>query len=409
MLRRSIRLFASVACYSRSIAPPLPYLKCVGACKIPAMTNQPLHYRLLATALPAEEKRIRSSYLPTLVLVVGLSTVVFVALGMGKGATARSMIEYGLIMLAYVACLTVWYPRRMRQRLMKCWETYDLEIGPDYLLRRQADVPDLRLQFDDVQAVEHVPGRYLRVIGRTKSRAISIPEGIDNFAEVLETISSLRPVRVRTIEQWQKYRVFMVAGLLLFMVMLWATSPVVVVPLAMAMGSLIVWVFFWIQRNPNIPESQKRIAWVYGLFFLVCVLKAFGAVEGAENTNRPAIVGKIVAYILLFSPCALLAFGWVRWCRAHPPRSWRNNAIAWGLATASISVFCLYGMVSFIQLANIGHLNEHRLAIAGFYVGCPLSVVSVVAAILGIGRSRIISLVAGASLAAVWIIAFYYA
>jgi hypothetical protein len=49
------------------------------------MTDIALHYRLLAAALPGEEKRIRSSYMPTLVLVVVLSTVVFVALGISKG------------------------------------------------------------------------------------------------------------------------------------------------------------------------------------------------------------------------------------------------------------------------------------------------------------------------------------
>src|SRR6202041_919145 len=164
--------------------------------------------------------------------------------GNQQRATSRSMILYGLLMVAYVAYLAVWYPRRMRRRLFKCWETYDLEIGRDYLLRRQSEIPDLRLQFDEVQAVEHVQGRYLRVIGKTKSRAISIPESIDHFDQVLETVSSLQPVRRRTIEQWQKYRVFMAAGLLIFMLMLWATSPVVVIPLSLAMGSVIVWVVF---------------------------------------------------------------------------------------------------------------------------------------------------------------------
>lgn len=100
------------------------------------MTDLALHYRLLTVALPGEEKRIRSSYVPTLV-VVALSTVVFVALGIRQGATPKSMIQYGLSMVAYIVCVVVWYPRRMRRRLIKCWETYDLEIGHDYLLRRQ--------------------------------------------------------------------------------------------------------------------------------------------------------------------------------------------------------------------------------------------------------------------------------
>jgi len=369
------------------------------------MTDVASHYRLLATALPNEEKRIRSSYMPTLVLVVVLSTVVFVALGISKGATRWSMILYGLLMVAYVAYLAVWYPLRMRRRLSKCWETYDLEVGHGYLLRRQADIPDLRLQFDEVQSVERVQGRYLRVIGKTKNRVISIPESIDHFDQVLETVSALRPVRARTIEQWQKYRAVMAVGLLLFMVTLWATSPVVVIPLSLVMSSVIVWVFFWFRRNPNVSIKQKRIAWIYWLFFLVCVLKLLVAVEGVKGVNGPAIVGNM----LVFSPFVLLIFGWVRWWRVRPPRNWRNYAIAWGLAAASISALCLYGVLSYIQLGHIGHSNEHRLAIVGAYVGCPLSVFSVVTAIVGNGRSRVITWLAGGSLAVVWSIAFFYA
>lgn len=279
------------------------------------MTDRALHYRLLAADLPNEEKRIHRSYMPTLVLVVAASTVVFVALGISKGATPKLMTSYGWIMAAYVAFLLVWYPRRMKRRLSRCWETYDLEIGPDYLLRRQADIPDLRLQFDEVQAVGHVHGRGLRVIGKSKGHVIAIPESIDQFAEILKTISSICPVRVRTIEQWQKYRVFMAAGLLLFVIMLWTTSPVFVIPLSLAMNLVIVWLFFWIRRNQNIPETSKRIAWIYWLFFAICVVKLFVALEGVEK--GPASLGKIVANMLVFSPCVLLIVGWVRWRRVR--------------------------------------------------------------------------------------------
>lgn len=371
------------------------------------MTDLALHYRLSETALPNEEKRIHTSYLPTLVLVVAASAVVFVALGISKGATPKLMMIYGLIMAAYIACLLVWYPRRMKRRLIRCWETYELEIGHDYLLRRQAGIPDLRLQFDEVQTVEHVQGRYLRVIGKTKGRVIAIPEGIDQFDNVLKTISSFCPVRVRTIEQWQKYRVFMAAGLLLFVIVLWATSPLVVIPLSLAMGSVMVWVFFWIRRNPNVPESTKRIAWIYWLFFAVCIVKLFVALEGVDK--GAVTFGKIAGNVLVFSPCVLLIFGWVRWWRVRLPRYWRNYSIAWGLATASISAVCLYGVLSYIQLAHIGSSNEHRLAIGGVYAGWPLSVFSVVAAAVGKGRSRVIVGLAGGSLALVWSFAFFYA
>jgi hypothetical protein len=371
------------------------------------MPDIALHYRLLAAALPSEEKRIRTSYVPTLVLVVAASTVVFVALGLSKGAAPSLMITYGLMMFAYIAYLLTWYPRRMRRRLIRCWETYDLEIGHDYLLRRQADIPDLRLQFDEVQAVEHVQGRCLRVIGKSKPRVIAIPEGIDQFGEVLKAISSVCPVRVRKVEQWQKYRAFMATGLVLFVIVLWATSPVVVIPLSLAMCSVIVWVFFWIRRNPSIPGSAKRVAWIYWLFFAICFVKLFVGVEGVEKS--PALLGKLVGNTLVLSPCMLLVFGWVRWWRVHPPRNWRNYAIGWGLATASMSALCLYGVLFYVQLAHISFANEHRLAVVAVYASCPLSVSSMIAAAAGKGRSRVIVWLAGISLSLVWSVAYFYA
>jgi hypothetical protein len=83
-------------------------------------------------------------------------------------------------------------------------------------------------------------------------------------------------------------------------------SLIVVIPLSVTTGSVIAWAFFWIRRNPNIPESQKRISGIYWLFFIVCVLEVLGAMEGVDSVNRYAIAGKIVGYILVFSPCALL-------------------------------------------------------------------------------------------------------
>jgi hypothetical protein len=377
------------------------------ACKISTMTDLVVRYRLLATALPNEERRIHTSYMPTLVLVVALAALVFVALGISKGATPKLMMSYGLVMAAYIACLAIWYPRRMKRRLIKCWETYELEIGHGYLLRRQADIPDVLLQFDEVKTVEHVPGRYLRVIGKSKGHVIAIPEGIDQFDEVLKAISSLWPVRVRTTEQWQKYRAFMAAGLILFVIMLWATSPAVVLPLTLVVGSAIAWVFYWIRRNPNIPENAKRVAWIYWLFFVICVVKLLAAVGGIEK-ERPSL-GKIVASGLVFCPCVLLIFGWAQWWRVRPRRYWRNQAIACGLATASISALCLYGVISYVQLANIGSGNEHRLAMAGVLAGCPLSVISVIAAAVGKGRSRVIVGLSGGLLALVWSLAFFFA
>ena len=57
-----------------------------------------MHFHLLASALPSEERRIRTSYVPTLALVLVASTVVFVVLGLSKGTAPKLLITYGLLM-----------------------------------------------------------------------------------------------------------------------------------------------------------------------------------------------------------------------------------------------------------------------------------------------------------------------
>lgn len=251
------------------------------------MTNVVCRYRLLASALPSEEKLIRTSYVPTLVLVIAASMAAFVFLGIAKGANAKSLLPAGLAMTAYVLFLCVWAPRRMKRRLAKCWETYELEIGQDYLLRRQAGLEDLRLQFDEIRGVEEVPERYLRVIGKPKSRVISIPVGIEQFDQVLRTLSSVHKVERRSIQQWQKYRAFMAAGLILYVTMLWSTSPIVTIVLSLTMSVLIIWLFFWFRRNPNVAPTTKKLSWLYLPFLLMCALKLLVAVASYLPPQGP--------------------------------------------------------------------------------------------------------------------------
>jgi hypothetical protein len=110
--------------------------------------------------------------------------------------------------------------------------------------------------------------------------------------------------------------------------------------------------------------------------------------------------------MLVFSPCVLLYFQ-VGAMVARQPSSELCDCVGLG-HRFDFSFVPGIGVLSYVQLAHIGYSNEHRLAIAGAYVGCPLSVLSVVAAVVGNGRSRVITWLAGGSLAVVWSIAFFY-
>jgi hypothetical protein len=221
-----------------------------------------------------EQSRVLTRYVPSLLLIVAASVVLFIFLGLSHRASTKSIVEYGVIMAAYASVMVFWLPARMRRKMAKFWETYVLEIGPDYLLRRQSDLPDLRIDFSKVQTVQTVPGRYLRIAGTPKSQIITVPEAIERDEEVLQAVSGLHKVEVQRLEVWQKNRVLLGIGLVAFPIMLWAESASVVVPLSLFLIALIAWMLIWAKRNPNLRARTKWLMFVtYVPITLVCAMK----------------------------------------------------------------------------------------------------------------------------------------
>ena len=178
----------------------------------------------------------------------------------------------------------------MKRRLKRCWETHELEIGHDSLLRRQADLPGPRLTLATCQP-RNDPGRYFAVIGKPKKRVLAIPEGVEDFDQSLKAVFC-RPNRPGAKHSaTAEVSGFTAAGLILQVTMLWSTllwstSPSVLIPLSLVMGSVIAGVFFWVRGDPDIAGPTKRIVWVY-LFVVVVAVCPQAVCRGVELSSQP--------------------------------------------------------------------------------------------------------------------------
>jgi hypothetical protein len=178
----------------------------------------------------------------------------------------------------FLTCIAFVSPKRMHGRLFKLWQSYVLEIGPDYLLRVQADTPNVQLFFRDVQRVERRAGHSLRVVGKDKLQVIGIPEGIEHRDEVVQIVTALAPVTAPGSDRVLRANVLMGLGFAAYLVMLWSRSPWLVVPLALGVSALLLWLIVFIQRSPNVTLRAKRTGWLYLLFVLTCGLKVLAVI-----------------------------------------------------------------------------------------------------------------------------------
>jgi len=229
-------------------------------------------YRLLPGKLPEAQKQLTNRYLVPQLSILGASVLVSTFLGMRK-ASPGTMIAFVIFAALFITYIGFISPRRMRKNLIKCWDSYTLTIGPDYLLRKQADTPEIRLPFQAIKRIEHLPGRYLRVVGKDTGNVIGIPEGIEDFEGVLNTVSGIVPVTLAKRDRSLKSSLLMAFGFTAYLFMLWSHSRLLVLFFAILVSSLLIWLFVFMQTSPNVLRRNKRISWMYLAFIAVSVLK----------------------------------------------------------------------------------------------------------------------------------------
>lgn len=117
-------------------------------------------YRLRPQGLEAAQKRVFSRYqAPQLLLLVGAMLLGFFMVAR-RETNLHFILPFALVLAVFFTYVAFVSPRRMRSRIADSWQTYELEIGPNYLLRTQADTPDLRLEFSDIRSIERIPDAF---------------------------------------------------------------------------------------------------------------------------------------------------------------------------------------------------------------------------------------------------------
>jgi len=237
-------------------------------------------YRLAKTALVAEQKRVLATQVPILFFILAAGLIISLFLGLWRGGHSQQTVTIAVMTGISLCYLAFALPRKVKKTLAKCWDSYELEIGSDYFLRTQADTPEIRLRFDEITRVERLPGRYLRIIGKNKRDVIGIPESVDDFEEVLRCVTAAHEIAIRSEELWIRRSIYAAVGVAGYLVMLWSKSPLIYVPIAVAVAFASITVAWKVRSNPNATRQVRRSALVY-LFLLIPCLQRI--VQGLQT------------------------------------------------------------------------------------------------------------------------------
>jgi hypothetical protein len=152
------------------------------------------------------------------------------------------------------------------------WESYDLVIYEDGIIRRQRGYPDIELRRDDVKRV--VVSRWgLTVKGPSLDQMIFIPNALMGYAEVLEELRSWVSQTSEDKPAWRVATILAPTALAVtamgaFML---SSDKRVVVPLGILLAIGLLWCFLAVRRSPHLDARTKQLSWMT-LFVVVAVL-----------------------------------------------------------------------------------------------------------------------------------------
>jgi hypothetical protein len=213
-------------------------------------------HRFRADAWPIYRDRVLLRTLPVIALAVGAGY------GIAMHSTGTRVLSWFLVLPAVMVAVLLVSSRR---RLRMSFDSFELEVAADEVIRRQAQTRDLVLRRDEVKAINETPGGMI-LLGPTRFDTIGIPVEIERYSEVAERVRSWAPT-----SQPRRRRGGLVgagagiATILLLAVAFMAPKPVVGAGAAALLAVFLIWAFTEMRKNPNLDRKTRRAAWYIAL------------------------------------------------------------------------------------------------------------------------------------------------
>jgi hypothetical protein len=173
--------------------------------------------------------------------------------------------------------------RKGFQRNQESWDSFELVIGEDFVIRRKKDFPDLEIQRDEVARIrESATG--LSVETKFKGRTIGIARELTDYEDAKERLSRWKPLVHEPPRGWAAPTrwiwIFPVITLALFAVCFMSKNSWIVITTGMPLLiglSVSIWL---IRRSVQLSAHTKRVSLLLSVLpLLIIIAKVIQAIQ----------------------------------------------------------------------------------------------------------------------------------
>jgi len=169
------------------------------------------------------------------------------------------------VAVLFTICLAFWTIFRSLRLRQKSWNSYELVLDGDRLIKRMTDGDDLIVHRSEVSGFDETAGRGFFVKTQDVHRYIFVPSALNDYDELKRELASWRPFpRARARDPIWSSPFFIGSVCLLAWWMLWfSANKQHVLAAAFVLLVFLISTFVAVMRSPRASIGMKRMSWIY--------------------------------------------------------------------------------------------------------------------------------------------------
>jgi len=226
-------------------------------------------------------KQILSKTIPMMALIVlgSLAISYFSHDGFKEGLT---------VILAYtglIAVVLIFSTFRSIKQQQAVFNSFELAISDDYLLRKQQGLADKTIFFIDIETITETEKGFLGIKGATTDDSIFLSPYLDGYDEVKNILQGVKPINIQQtksfLAKYQWVGVLAVCGL---MAAVYTSNNKIIVGISgVLLICFLVWGFYKTRTSSLVDQRIKSRAWMIWVVILSMALivyyKVFGGLQ----------------------------------------------------------------------------------------------------------------------------------
>ena len=154
------------------------------------------------------------------------------------------------------------------------WASLEVDLGDDFILRRQRDQPEIRIRREEITHLYDLGEGGLIIRGGSRHKQAVIPKSIEGYEELRSRLFQWRHPEPAT--QQRLFWILLLGGALAFaladLAPAWTNNPHLVGLAHAVAGISFLFAFIESQRSRGVDTYSKRLSWI---FLLLAALEAW--------------------------------------------------------------------------------------------------------------------------------------